>query len=177
MKNNILFQPKNAEMQYNIGLGCLFNNDLKQAYYWFKKAAKQGHSEAIETIEVHLGESGEDVTVREFCEGSGLVKDFKQVKITAEQGDMKAQYMLGMCYSLGDSVKKDYVQAAHWYKQAAEQGHEKSQLLLSALYRNGQGVPADKNQAMYWLRKSAEQGNATAIKLNEILTNGIEIEF
>ena len=41
----------------------------------------------------------------------------------AEQGDVSAQYDLGVCYYLGSGVKKDVIEASKWYKKAADQGH------------------------------------------------------
>ncbi len=46
----------------------------------------------------------------------------KWYKMAAEQGYVKAQYILGNCYENGEGVEKDSGEAIKWYKKAAEQG-------------------------------------------------------
>ncbi len=45
----------------------------------------------------------------------------------AEQGDAKAQFMLGTMYRKGLGVPQDHARAARWYRKAAEQGVAKAQ--------------------------------------------------
>ena len=40
---------------------------------------------------------------------------------SAENGDAKSQYHLGVLYHDGKGVDQNYVQAAYWYRKAAEQ--------------------------------------------------------
>ena len=42
----------------------------------------------------------------------------------AEQGNVEAQYQLGLMYDEGQGVLKDHKTAMKWYKLAADQGHE-----------------------------------------------------
>ena len=70
----------------------------------------------------------------------------------AAKGDVEAQYRLAMNYEAGRSgLKKDYAQAAHWYRMAAEQGDPYAQAGLGLLYRFGKGVDRDLVQAYLWL--------------------------
>jgi TPR repeat protein len=62
----------------------------------------------------------------------------------------------------GEGVKKDAVQAVHWYRKAAEQGYAQAQCNLGVMYANGLGVEKDAVQAVHWFRKAAEQGHAQA---------------
>ena len=48
----------------------------------------------------------------------------------AEQGDAKAQFSLGWCYSKGEGVAKDTKKAVAWYRKAAEQGDMAAQYAL-----------------------------------------------
>ena len=48
----------------------------------------------------------------------------------AKSGVMEAQVNLGHMYIRGDGVKKDYAEAAKWYKKAAEQGYAEAQFNL-----------------------------------------------
>ena len=80
----------------------------------------------------------------------------------AEQGNARAQYILGLNYAKGQGVPQDYAEAANWYRKAAEQGDADAQYNLGTMYRDGQGVPQDWAEAAKWWRMAAEQGDAGA---------------
>jgi hypothetical protein len=46
-----------------------------------------------------------------------------QYKKSADQGYAKAQSNLGIAYTIGKGVLKDYKQAVYWYQKAADQGY------------------------------------------------------
>ncbi len=81
---------------------------------------------------------------------------------SAEQGNARAQYLLGLSYAEGKGVLQDYKQALYWFTKSAEQGNASAQVLLGLMYRKGRGVLQDYKQAVYWYKESAEQGNVTA---------------
>ena len=87
------------------------------------------------------------------------MKWFKKV---AEQGEVKAQYILGYFYNKGEGVKEDKAESVKWYKKAAEQGYSDAQFTLAFCYEIGDGVKEDKTEAVKWYTKAAEQGDATA---------------
>lgn len=76
----------------------------------------------------------------------------------AEQGDAKAQAVLGAAYAEGRGVRKDDVEAVRWYRLAAEQGNASAQNSLGGMYANGRGVLKDDAEAVRCFRKAAEQG-------------------
>ena len=87
----------------------------------------------------------------------------------AEQDDIKAQCLLGICYEEGHGVEQDKAEAAKWYRKAAEQcqkatgqEHVEVQLFLGDRYYRGLGVEQDKAEAVKWYRKAAERGNPEA---------------
>jgi general secretion pathway protein A len=80
----------------------------------------------------------------------------------AEQGHAKAQSNLGVMYSEGQGVGKDYNEAVKWCRQAAEQGYAQAQTNLCIMYSEGKGVEQDYNEAAIWCRKAAEQENGQA---------------
>ena len=80
----------------------------------------------------------------------------------AEQGNVAAQYNLGLMYYNAQGLIQNSAEALKWYRLAAEQAHGDAQLNLGAMYRNGQGVPEDFVKAAKWYRLAAEQGNAIA---------------
>ena len=83
-------------------------------------------------------------------------------RMAADRGDANAQYRLGSCYSNGDGVETNKVEAVRWYRMAAEQGHAGAQGSLGMCYANGDGVETNKAEAVKWCRKAAEQGEGHA---------------
>ena len=60
--------------------------------------------------------------------GVSAAQDFdaatvKWNRLAAEQGNVWAQYLLGIMYDNGDVVPQDDAVAVKWYRLAAEQGH------------------------------------------------------
>ena len=84
------------------------------------------------------------------------------VRQPAEQGDVEAQYNLGVLYGMGRGVPLDDAEAVRWYRLAAEQGHARAQFNLGASYDFGRGVIEDADEAVRWYRLAAEQGEAAA---------------
>ena len=85
-----------------------------------------------------------------------------EVQRQADQGDATAEFMLGLIYSHGMGLAKNYEQAALWYRKAADQGYAKAQYQLGVLYESGQGVKQDLPQAISLYRKAAAQGDEDA---------------
>ncbi|MBQ2615325.1 MAG: sel1 repeat family protein [Synergistaceae bacterium] len=87
---------------------------------------------------------------------------FEIVKPLAEQGNAKAQYIMGcICYQ-GEGVTQDKSGAVEWFRKAAEQGHAVAQFNLGVFYEDGKDITQDYEEAVKWYRKSAEQGDARA---------------
>ena len=80
----------------------------------------------------------------------------------AENGDAKAQSILGLMYSYGEGVPVDYREAARWYRRAAEQNSSVAQYNLGMLYLDGRGVAQDTDKAIVWLTKAADGGHFRA---------------
>lgn len=74
----------------------------------------------------------------------------------AEAGDPEAEFALGKNYEAGRAgLKKDYAEAAAWYRKSAEQGNVYAQASLGILYHSGKGLPHDDLQAEVWFTISA----------------------
>ena len=87
---------------------------------------------------------------------------FSFYKKAAEQGELAAQFNVGLYYDVGKGVLQDYVEAVRWYKLAAAQGYSIAQLNLGARYANGKGVLQDYAEAVRWYKLAAVRGNADA---------------
>ena len=71
---------------------------------------------------------------------------------------MSAQYNLGYMYENGKGTKRNYREAAKWYRAAAAQDMADAQSNLGALYQHGKGVPRDYRKATELYRAAAAQG-------------------
>ncbi len=100
------------------------------------KITKEGYSDYIEKVTITQGES-------------------KQVSATLSNTDYYAK-------GLEAYNKKDYAEAAKWFRPAAEQGNSSAQAYFGYMYNKGLGVTKDNVEAVKWYRKAAEQGNASA---------------
>ena len=94
---------------------------------------------------------------------------FKNALRSAEQGQAKAQFNVGLMYANGIGVKQDYQKAMTWYRKAADKGFAPAQYLVGSKYASGQGIKADVQKAFFWYSKAAEQGEAKALfKLGQL---------
>ena len=97
------------------------------------------------------------------------VLEFGAVRALAEQGDIEAQFDLGLMYDRGEGMPEDDAEAVRWYHRAAEQGHVRAQYMLGGMYTNAQNYA----EAARWWRQAAEQGHATAqVFLGDMYANG-----
>lgn len=87
----------------------------------------------------------------------------------AQQGDVQAQYDLGVAYDNGYGVKQSDSQSVYWFQKSAEQGLAKAQYNLGLAYYKGVGVKQSDSQAVYWLQRACENFNDKACEfLNKI---------
>jgi hypothetical protein len=77
----------------------------------------------------------------------------------ADQGNARAQSILGLLYYHGQGVQQDFAAAATWFGKAADQDDATAQAHLGVMFFEGQGVPQDKAQAMSWIRRAADLGD------------------
>ena len=101
--------------------------------------------------------------VQAFSQEDGFVADTPQTldeqMSNAVEGDVGAQYNLGMKYARGDGVPQDYKAAAKWLEMAATQGDADAQGALGVMHQKGQGVAEDINLAALWYKRAAAQGD------------------
>ena len=96
------------------------------------------------------------------------VEAVKWYRLSAEQGNANAQFMIGLMYDRGEGVPENDAEAVKWYRLAAEQGDAEAQYNLGNMYANGEGVPEDLVQAYRWFNLAAAQGNEDAKANKEI---------
>ena len=80
----------------------------------------------------------------------------------ANQGEIRAQFMLGKLYNRGEGVKIDKKEADKWFKLAAEGGDIDAQVLHGINLINGDGVTPNYSEAAKWIRLAAEKDSVYA---------------
>ena len=123
--------------------------DEEKSLFWYGEAAGQGHAEA----QRYLAFEAYSLTWAEMARWRQKL---------ADQGDVRAKYLLGDMYAKGIGVPQDKAKALYWFRSAADQEYDSAQFMLGDMYAAGDGVPQDKALAAEWFRKAAEQGHAEA---------------
>ncbi len=75
----------------------------------------------------------------------------------AEQGDVEAQYGLGVMYNEGQGVQKNIKLAIKWFEKSARQGNPYAQYNLGVIFRDSERH-RDYGVSFRWFEKSASQG-------------------
>jgi|GEM_PF-3151171 len=88
--------------------------------------------------------------------------DFEALLALARQGNVNAQFDVGLQYYDGKGTARDETQAAHWFGEAANQGHPKAQYNLGVMALKGEGLARDPAHAESRFNQAAEQGNSLA---------------
>ena len=183
------------DAQYLFARACLRGEgvpkDPAKALAWMKRAAAQGHAEALGGMGYFYAagvavEKNEEEAVRWFRQGAakgsaraqlnlgqmlvsgkGVAKDeeegWKWIERAAGQGLPDALYAQGEILFLGKyGQSRDETKAFPKLLEAAREGHAKAQNMVGIMLRDGAGVPIDLASAQSWLQKAAAQGNARA---------------
>lgn len=98
---------------------------------------------------------GEDV--REVFKG----QDFDENLIKAEEGDARAQYLVGAAYLHGlesQKVEVDPKKGVFWLKKSGEHGFSEPYYDLAVSYREGLGVEKNVDKWKRYLKKAADLG-------------------
>lgn len=74
-------------------------------------------------------------------------KYIEQLEIRAEQGDVEAQYELGLSYLAGLNIEKNTEKARSWFKKASDSNETRAMLLLGRMNEQGIGGEKDTFQA------------------------------
>mgnify|MGYP000884828319 CR=1 FL=1 len=177
-------QQEHVEAQFVLGVmyekgeGVERNDD--KAYKWISLAARQGHARARTVLE-----SEKWIDYQESIQGSAIkqedpekIQEVSPEQIAeyirkADQGDVDAQYNLGIIYYHGEGVARNFEEALSWFHKAAEQNDADAQYNLGRLYLDAAGPDRDPKQAARWLKLAARKGHPGAMAmLGQMLFSG-----
>lgn len=81
----------------------------------------------------------------------------------ADQGQPRAQALMGWSHEVGQGSEQDIHQAISLYRQSAQAGDPFGQYRLAELYLRGVGVKRDLRQAFHWMEQAARNGDVPAM--------------
>ncbi|MFY9398624.1 MAG: tetratricopeptide repeat protein [Desulfomonilia bacterium] len=175
-------QQGHVEAQFTLGIiyerGDGVDKDDDKAYQWISQAAQQGHPRARTLLEsdkwlLYLDEKAHSEEERPSQDkhastSSGVTRQQVDEYIRkAQQGDVDAQYNLGVIYYHGEGVTRDFEEALSWFQKAAEQDDADAQYNLGFMYGRGEGVKKDQTLSMQWFKRAADQGHQGAREILE----------
>ena len=116
---------------------------------------------AMMTKNAHNGRAWAQLLVGEVCDSRGQSGQAAEwYRQAAEQNNIHAQYLLGVCFHQGDGVVPSSEAAVEWYGRAAARGH------LSATYNLGcmllHASPKTMDEGMRLISAAAAKGHASA---------------
>ncbi|HCG27146.1 MAG TPA: hypothetical protein DE060_03060 [Lentisphaeria bacterium] len=170
-----MFEASLRELVYLIKIHSAHTNNLEELYTKLavmaethgkdimrsflpkmKKQADMGNPDAQFAVALWYSIGG---VFRKEPDTKTAIKYFSKA---AEQGDIQAQYLLGIAYSENRTTAKDMARSVKWSRKVAEQGDAEAQFWLGWHYKTGSGVAKDMREAVKWYRKAVEQEYAKA---------------
>lgn len=124
-------------MRYSKGEGVV--GDMKEACFWYQKAAEKGHVNAQLHLAAHYLEETdiEETDVEKTGVDKNFELAFKWFLEAAMQGHTNSLCNLAIHFATGKGVEKDDESAVFWYTIAAQRGHKGAHYNLAVHYNNG----------------------------------------
>ena len=86
----------------------------------------------------------------------------EELKLLAQRGDTRAQYLMGLLYRDGPLLIPDSRRTKHWLVQADKQNLPEAQYALGKLLLSDDPEVRDPDEGIRWLKEAAAQGNSWA---------------
>jgi TPR repeat protein len=90
---------------------------------------------------------------------SDQAEAFGHLLRAAENGCLRAQFLVGLAYHTGRGVAVDFARARDWYGRAAGGGDGNAITNLGVMSLLGQGSPADDLEAYTWIQSAVGLGH------------------
>lgn len=135
---------------YEIGKGTAI--DLGKAIYWATKASEKGNARAsFQLVKIYHGER--------YPLYANLEKLRFYLLMSAEQGDVDGQGLLGFEYLAGDNAfKRNFAKAMEWSMKACQKDEVMSCGNVGVMFMGGLGVNKDLIQAHRYFHKAERLG-------------------
>lgn len=141
----------------NWGNNCHTKNDIKEAYYWYLRAAKKGNVNAMFNVGVILKKTDKQ---------EGL----KWLLKAAEGGEFDAMYQAGLILRKISSEVADQIKAFNLFKVASENDQLDAMNALGEMYLEGlEIVGYNPQEAARLFLNAAEKENANSMYLYGLL--------
>lgn len=144
-------------------LATFRNRETDESKSWLKKAATNGHPQAMLMYGRKLQSEDEK---------------FKWILKAAEKNVQDAMVLVGYKYMLGKGVEVNKEKAIEWWMKAAGLGNSRAMLEIGNSYYLGMGVECNTITAKSWYQKAQEaeikskgEFNDTLYKLGRIYEN------
>jgi TPR repeat protein/uncharacterized RDD family membrane protein YckC len=147
-------------MLYADGLGV--QKSYGSAANWLNKSASQGHlnaKNALADLYSNLN-TLEHQTVKWMPLEISKINynvEFGLTQKAAYNGNIIAQYNLGIMYLNGFGVTKNETTAAQWFNESANRGYIQAQYSLGIMYLNGFGVTKNETTAAHWFQIASDK--------------------
>ena len=90
---------------------------------------------------------------------------FREAKLSAELGEVKAERNLVRMYEEGRGEEKDLEKALQWYRTAADEHDDTvSQRNLGRMFEHGIGTEENPSEAFGWYQKAADKGDPVSLR-------------
>ena len=150
-------------LSYELGMGAI--KRTSKAKRWYQKAKRAGYPLADKALQRINEKQDKTLSQLGFPKEPDLVQDI----LWANEGDISAQYRLGLAYKQGSGLKKNYRTAKNWLEKAAMAGNKNAQYELALMFQDGKGVEKNIFEAMIWLSFAAYEGHVPAQQMLEKL--------
>ncbi|KAI7898368.1 uncharacterized protein BX663DRAFT_261178 [Cokeromyces recurvatus] len=183
----LLYQLKDHQESW-YPLGCYYfdkKEDYTQAYHYFNLLRK--HNDLAQYRLALMMLYGQGIP-------QNLQRGFYYLRLSADNNNKYAQFILGFCYEHGILVKSSMREAKKWYERSANQGFAEAQthlanllliihpLLTMTVNAEENGIISKllankydyiKKEILEWLEKAKDQNNANAlIRLGALYEEG-----
>ncbi len=153
-----------ADAQYELGIMYLKGQGVEQdrdkAVKWLQAAAKSGYSLA-------------DVKLTRIEEQEAK---FKQLRNSADRGDLEAQYEVAMMYLKGRGVQTDETKGLAYLKKAADKGDAKAITRLGIISYKGEVGKPDYKKAVSLLNSVSGNSVLAQYYLGEMYAAGAGVK-
>jgi|GEM_PF-4340229 len=168
-KNGIVYSQLELAKYYLGSTGVEPN--YQKAFKWFKKAADNGNSDAMEHIAAmyvnHVVYDSMDKAIDDKNAYEWYLK-------AAEKGNMYAYFGLGLLHSSDRVNNKNTVEneikAIEWYRKSADQGHFPAKINLALMLTDNKGASSNQIEndfeAVELLSSAANEGNEHIAKFH-----------